>query len=460
MNNQLNNQRHEDLKLADHRHLWHPFTQMRTWLNDDPIIIERGEGNYLIDVNGRRYLDAVSSLWCNVHGHRKAELDNALRQQCDRIAHSTMLGLSNPPAIELGRELISIAPPGLSRVFYSDSGAEAVEVAVRIAAQYWQLIGQPRRKLFLTLSEAYHGDTVGSVSLGYSEHFHKHIRSMLFPALKADPPHMFRFYKNMDADAADDHALRAAQVLIDRNRDDLAALIIEPLMQGAAGMWAHSPRFLRGIAEMARAAGALVIFDEVATGFGRTGKMFATEHIDLAPDILCLGKGITGGYLPLAATLTTENIFSAFLGESQEFRAFYYGHTYTGNPLAAAVAKANLQVFRDERVVDRIQPLIARLKDGLAARFAAHPHVADIRQWGLMAGVELMDNPQKRIAYPYERLIGAKVARATRKAGVLMRPLGDVLIFMPPLSITASEIDLILDATLDALDEITSSSLA
>jgi adenosylmethionine---8-amino-7-oxononanoate aminotransferase len=405
-------------------------------------------------VNGKRYLDAVSSLWCNVHGHRKRELDEALQQQTALIAHSTMLGISNPPAIELAQELISIAPAGLSRVFYSDSGAEAVEVAVRIAAQYWQLAGERRRKLFLTLSEAYHGDTMGSVSLGYSEHFHRHIRSMLFPALKVDPPHAYRFYRGMDADEADEHALRAAAEVIEQNREDLAALVIEPLMQGAAGMWAHSVRFIRGIAELARKAGALLIFDEVATGFGRTGKMFASEHIDLAPDLLCLGKGITGGYLPLAATLTTEQIFSAFLGEPEEFRAFYYGHTYTGNPLAAAVARANLKIFRDERVVDRLQPLIKRMKSGLVDRFAAHPHVADIRQWGMMAGIELMEDPAAKRAYPYERLIGAQVAKAARKAGVLMRPLGDVMVFMPPLSITASEIDLMLDATLAAINEV------
>jgi adenosylmethionine-8-amino-7-oxononanoate aminotransferase len=316
------------------------------------------------------------------------------------------------------------------------------------------LSGHGRRKLFLTLSEAYHGDTMGSVSLGYSEHFHRHIRSMLFPALKVDPPHAYRFYRGMDPDEADERALRAAAELIERNREELAALVIEPLMQGAAGMCAHSVRFLRGIAELARKAGALLIFDEVATGFGRTGKMFASEHVDIAPDLLCLGKGITGGYLPLAATLSSEQIFSAFLGEPQEFRAFYYGHTYTGNPLAAAVAQANLKIFRDERVVDRLQPLIGRMKSGLADRFAAHPHVADIRQWGMMAGIELMEDPAARRAYPYERLIGAQVAKAARKSGVLMRPLGDVMVFMPPLSITASEIDLMLDTTLEAINEV------
>ncbi len=454
----MSDQRYTQLKNDDYRHLWHPFTQMRTWLSDEPIIIERGERNYLIDVNGRRYLDGVASLWCNVHGHRKPELDAALRKQIDSIAHSTMLGLSNCPAIELGRELVSIAPAGLSRVFYSDSGAEAVEVAVRMAAQYWQLSGHPRRKSFLSLTDAYHGDTVGSVSLGYSESFHRHIRSMLFPSLKIDPPYVYRFIRGMPPDEADAAALDAARALIGKHREELAALVIEPLMQGAAGMWNHSVRFLRRVSEMARAAGALVIFDEVATGFGRTGKMFATEHAGIAPDLLCLGKGITGGYLPLAATLTTEKIFEAFLGEPQDFRAFYYGHTYTGNPLAAAVAIANLEIFREERVIERIQPLIARMASGLAARFENHRHVGDIRQWGLMAGVELVEEKSPRRSYEYSRQVGARVTRAARKAGVLIRPLGDVIVFMPPLSITEAEIDTLLNAALLGINEVIAES--
>ena len=454
----MNNHTYETLKTADHQHVWHPFTQMRAWLDDDPIIIESGEGNYLVDVTGRRYLDGVASLWCNVHGHRKAELDQALRDQVNRIAHSTMLGLSNRPAIELARELTAVAPTGLSRVFYSDSGAEAVEVAVRIATQYWQLTGHPQRKLFLTLTEAYHGDTIGSVSLGYSEHFHRHIRSLLFPALKTDPPHVYRFYKNLTPNEADARALAAVRELIEQHRDEFAALVIEPLMQGAAGMWAHSVGFLSSIVEMVRAAGALVIFDEVATGFGRTGKMFATEHVAAEPDLLCLGKGLTGGYLPLAATLATEKIFEAFLGEPQEFRALYYGHTYTGNPLAAAVAVANLRIFRDERVVERVQSLGHRLNAGLMRRFGSHPHVADIRQWGLMAAVELVEDRQSKRPYQVQRQIGAKATKAARKAGVLMRPLGDVIIFMPPLSITEAEIDMLLDAALLGVNEVTNGS--
>ena len=453
----MNNPAYEELKQDDHRHVWHPFTQMRVWMRDEPLIIERGEGNYLIDVNGNRYLDGVSSLWCNVHGHRKAELDRALAEQTGRIAHSTMLGLANVPSIELARELVQLAPEGLSRVFYSDSGAEAVEVAVRMAAQYWQLIGKSDRRLFLTLTESYHGDTIGSVSLGYSEHFHKHVRSLLFPALKTDPPHVFRFYRQMPPQAAVAQALESAARLIDEHRDELAALVIEPLMQGAAGMWSHPPEYLNGIAKLARDAGALVIADEVATGFGRTGAMFACEQAGLRPDLLCLGKGITGGYLPLAATLATEQIFEAFLGESSEYRAFYYGHTYTGNPLAAAVALANLKLFRDERIIERIQPRIAQLDADLESRFAALPHVADIRRWGLMTGIELMEDSAGRVGYESARTIGHQAIRRARAKGVIIRPLGDVIILMPPLSISESELKVLLDVTYDCIREVTGS---
>ncbi|MBF6570804.1 MAG: adenosylmethionine--8-amino-7-oxononanoate transaminase [Candidatus Binataceae bacterium] len=446
--------RYQKLRDEDHRYLWHPFTQMRTWLADDePLIVERGEGNWLIDVNGRRYLDGVSSLWCNVHGHRNPVLDAALHAQIEKIAHSTMLGMANAPAIELARELIAIAPAGLSRVFYSDSGAEAVEVAIRIAAQYWQLRNEPRRTRFVTLTESYHGDTIGSVSLGYSEMFHRHLKPMLFPVLKTDPPHMFRFYRRMSPVAAERTAIAAAREMIQANRDELAALVIEPLMQGAAGMWNHSPEFLRAICELAREAGALVIFDEVAVGFGRTGTMFACEQAGIAPDLMCLGKGLTGGYLPLAATLATAPIFEAFLGEPDEYRAFYYGHTYTGNPLAAAVAIANLGLYREHRVIERIQAAIAQMRDGLARRFEKHPQVADLRQCGLMAGIEVMADPASRTPYPSKRLTGARIARAARKHGVAIRPLGDVIVLMPPLSITSEELDLLLDAARAALDE-------
>ncbi len=446
------------LSRLDRRHGWHPFTQMRAWMREAPLIVERAAGNYLFDVNGRRYLDGVASLWCNVHGHRKRELDEALIAQAGKVAHSTMLGLANVPATELAAALAAAAPPGLKRVFYSDSGAEAVESALRIAAQYWQLAGESGRTMFLALIGSYHGDTLGSVSVGYSERFHRHVRPLLFAAAKIDPPHVFRFHRGMPPGEAVGQALAAAREVINAQGAKLAALVIEPMMQGAAGMWSHPADYLREVAELARRAGALVIADEVATGFGRTGTMFACEHAGLSPDLMCLGKGLTGGYLPLAATLATERVFEAFLGEPDEFRTFYYGHTYTGNPLAAAVALASLKLFGSEGVIERIQPRIRQVETAMVERMRPLAHVADLRQTGLMAGIELMRDPAGKVAYPAAEQTGARVAMAARRRGVVLRPLGDVIVLMPPLSITEPELETLLEVTRESIREVTEPS--
>jgi len=446
---------YEDLKRSDHTYLWHPFTQMQEWMGEEPCIIERGEGHYLIDVQGRKYLDGVSSLWCNVHGHRKEELDQAVKAQLDRIAHSTFLGLSHAPGIELAASLIAIAPKGLRRVFYSDSGATAVEIALKMAVQYWQLEGQIKRTRVASLAESYHGDTVGSMSMGYSETFHRFHKSLLFPVLRLTPPHVFRYVRLASEEEALKSALREAEEKLTQNKNSLAALIIEPLMQGAAGMWSQPPGYVWALREICRRQGILFIADEVATGFGRTGKVFACEHEDLSPDILCLGKGITGGYLPLAATLTTEEIFSAFLGEYKEFKTFFHGHTYTGNPLGCAAALASLERFKDESIIERMQPRIAYLKRRLKQDFLPLTHVSDVRQWGFMVGIELVEDKNDHRSYLPERRTGNKVILEARRRGVIIRPLGDVIVLMPPLTITEEELEMLLDVTRDSIRVVT-----
>jgi adenosylmethionine---8-amino-7-oxononanoate aminotransferase len=436
-----------ELPRWDHTYLWHPFTQMRDWLGTEPLIIEHGDGNYLIDVNGRRYLDGVSSLWCNVHGHRKRELDDALHAQVERIAHSTLLGLSNVPAIELAKRLVEITPKRLTRVFYSDAGATAVEIALKIAYQYWQLRGQPQRDAFVSLTESYHGDTIGAVSVGYSETFHRYFQPLLFPCERLNPPHVFRWQHGESAAHALELAVAEAEALFARRGDRIAALIMEPMMQGAAGMWVQPVGYVSALREITRRAGALLICDEVATGFGRTGRMFAVEHEQIEPDIMCLGKGISGGYMPLAATLTSEEIFSAFLAPYEEFQTFFHGHTYTGNPLACAVAVANLDLFVHEHVVERTAERARQLSEILQTRFARLPHVGDIRQCGLMIGIELVRDTARRIAYDPAQKIGARVIEHARKLGVILRPLGNVIILMPPLSISTEEVDVLADVT-------------
>lgn len=448
---------HDKLKQIDHTHLWHPFTQMQEWMGEDPVIISRGDGHYLIDDTGRKYLDGVSSLWCNVHGHRKKELDDAIKDQLDRIAHSTFLGLSHVPAIQLAQKLIEIAPTGLQRVFYSDSGATAVEIALKMAVQFWQLKGEERRAQIASLVESYHGDTVGSMSIGYSQTYHRFFKSLLFPVLRITPPHVFRFVQQMNEADALRAAVEEAQQKLVANRETLAALVVEPLMQGAAGMWAQPLGYVKALNEICRRNKILFILDEVATGFGRTGKMFACEHDGVTPDILCMAKGITGGYLPLAATLSSEEIFSAFLGEYQEFKTFFHGHTYTGNPLGCAVALANLEIFHRENILQKLQPRIAYLQKRLCEEFANLPHVSDVRQWGYMIGVELAENKATRENYPPGRRMGHKVILEARKRGVMIRPLGDVVILMPPLSMAEDELSILLDIVYDCIQTVTGS---
>jgi len=447
--------RYEELKRLDHTYLWHPFTQMREWMDDEPCIIESGEGRYLVDVHGKRYLDGVSSLWCNIHGHRRRELDEAVKTQLDKIAHSTFLGLSHVPGIELAEKLIRIAPPGLKRVFYSDDGATAVEAALKIAVQYWQLKGESRRTRIASLAEAYHGDTVGSMSVGYAETFHRFHRALLFPVMRLNPPHVFRYFERMTEQEALKRAISEAEAKLSEEKDSLAALIVEPLMQGAAGMWAHSVAYLQALREICRRERILFIADEVATGFGRTGRMFAYEYAGVSPDILCVAKGITGGYLPLAATLASEEIFAAFLGEYKEFKSFFHGHTYTGNPLGCAAALASLKLFESEKILDRMQPSIEYIRQRLEKEFLPLDHVADIRQWGFMVGIELTEDKQNRRGYPVEKRIGHKVILEARRRGVIVRPLGDVIILMPPLTMEKEELETLFDVVYESIKTVT-----
>ncbi len=418
-----------DAASADHAHLWHPFTQQRGWVAEQPLVIERAAGTDLIDAQGRRYIDGVSSLWCNVHGHRHPRLDAAVRAQLDRVAHTTMLGLSHPPGIELAGRLVELAPAGLQRVFYSDSGSTAVEIALKMAFQLWQQHADAparRRTRFVALREAYHGDTVGSVSLGGIDLFHSIYRPLLFDALRAEP-----------GDAGD------LERILTAHGDEVAAVVVEPLVQGAAGMLVHPPGYLRSVRDLCDRHGALLIVDEVATGFGRTGRMFACEHEGVAPDFLCLAKGLTGGYLPLAATLTTERVYEGFLGEFEELRAFFHGHTYTGNPLACAAALAKLDVFEEERTLEHVAELDAVLDEALEP-VAALPAVAEVRRRGLMCGIELA-------GFPLAWRMGHRVTLEARRRGAVVRPLGDVVILMPPLAIAACELRRLVDIVREAI---------
>jgi adenosylmethionine-8-amino-7-oxononanoate aminotransferase len=418
------------LAAADHRHLWHPFTQQRGWECEPPVLIARAEGTTLYDTDGRAYIDGTSSLWCNIHGHRHPTIDAAVRDQLDRVAHSTMLGLSHPPAVELAERLASIAPSGLERVFFSDNGSTAVEVALKMAFQWWRHRGEERTG-FVCLQGAYHGDTIGSVSLGGIDLFHHLYRPLLFDAWQTPP-----------GDVEHLAGLLAA------HGERIAAVVVEPLVQGAAGILLQPPGYLRSVRELCDAHGVFLICDEVATGLGRTGTMWACDQEDVAPDFLCVAKGLTGGYLPLAATLTTEGVYAGFLGEFHEFKTFFHGHTYTGNPLACAAALATLEVFEAERTLERLPPKIARLGAELDARVAPLRGVREVRRRGFMVGIELTD-------FPPSARMGHQVTLAARRRGALVRPLGDVVVLMPPLAISEDELARLVGITAEAIVEAT-----
>jgi adenosylmethionine-8-amino-7-oxononanoate aminotransferase len=412
----------------DHDHLWHPFTQQQGWSEEEPLMIERAEGSHLIASDGRRYLDGVSSLWCTVHGHRHPGIDAAVLDQLRRVAHSTMLGLSHPGAAELAARLVDLTPPGLSRVFYSESGSTATEIALKMAFQYQQQRGgqHARRTSFVHLRDSYHGDTIGSVSVGGIDLFHSTYRPLLFQTHAAEP-----------GNAADLERVLAV------HEEEIAAVIVEPLVQGAAGMLTHPPGYLCAVRELCDRFGVLLICDEVATGFGRTGKMFACEHEDIAPDLLCLAKGLTGGYLPLAATLATERIYEGFLGAPKEYRTFFHGHTYTGNPLACAAALASLDAFEQERTIDRLQAKIELLWEMLA-EVESMPEVTEVRGRGVMVGIDLGEHD------PALRL-GHQVTLEARKRGAIIRPLSDVIVLMPPLSISEDDLRNLVEITRESI---------
>jgi len=445
------------LAALDQAHIWHPFTAMQGWLDDDPLIIERAEGCELIDTEGRRYLDGVSSLWVNIHGHAHPAIDAAIVDQLGRLAHSTFLGLTHPPAIELAARLAALAPGRLERVFFSENGAAAVEVALKMAYSYWRHQGE-ERPTFVRLENAYHGDTIGAVSIGGIDRFHETYRPLLFATAAIPSPYCYRCPLGLTHPACDLACADVLDEVLRRESGRVAAVVVEPLVQGAAGIITAPDGHLRRIADIARRHGVLLVVDEVATGFGRTGRLFACEHEGVEPDLLCIAKGLTGGYLPLSATLATSAVFDAFLARPEEHKTLYHGHSYSGNPLCCAAALANLDVFEAEGTLATLPAKVDALAR-LLAPLADHPHVGEIRQRGLMVGIELVADRSTKEPFPEHLQVGAEVAKATRPRGAIVRPLGDVVVLMPPLAMTEAELGRLVAATAEAIDETTTAAL-
>lgn len=436
------------LEEADRKYVWHPFTQMKDWMSDTPIIISEGRDCFVKDTYGRWYLDGVSSLWVNLFGHRKKELDEALRQQIEKISHSTLLGLGNEPSILLAERLAGIMAkslsPVLNKVFYSDNGSTSVEVALKMAFHYWKLKGVEGKNAFMSLRNAYHGDTIGAVSVGGVDLFHNIFGPLLFKAYKSPSPYCYRCELGLVHESCGLQCLNEMEDTMKSHAGEIAGLIIEPLVQAAGGMLVFPKGYLKGVRDLCTKYNILMLADEVATGFGRTGKMFACEHESVSPDIICLSKGITGGYMPLAVTIAAEEVFDAFLGEYSEFKTFFHGHSYTGNPLACSVANACLDIFEKDNILESLAPKIGLL-EGWLNKISAHPHVGEARNKGLMSGVELVMNKKSNAPYPVEEKIGWRVAYEARNHGVLIRPLGGVVVLMPPLIISLENLQRLLE---------------
>jgi adenosylmethionine---8-amino-7-oxononanoate aminotransferase len=447
-------ERHRRLRDADRKHLWHPFTQMQDWLAEEPVIVDAADGVYLVDTLGNRYLDGVSSLWCNVFGHRVPEIDRAVEAQLGKVAHSTLLGLASTASIECAEELSRHLPKGLTRVFFSDAGATAVEIALKMAYQHHQLRGDTERCEFVALRGGYHGDTIGSVSLGGIDLFHRIFKPLLFDVHHAPQPYCYRCPLGKAPETCGMACADEVEKIFETRRGKIAALVLEPVMQGADGMIAQPTGYVRRMREICDRHGALLVTDEVATGWGRTGTTFAVEHEGVVPDILTMAKGLTGGYLPLAATVTTERVFESFLAPYEEKKTFFHGHTYAGNPLACAAATASMKLFTERKVIEGLPAKIGALARALepAARL---PHVGEIRRRGLMVGIELVRDRATREEYGYPLRAGHQVTLEARKLGAMLRPLGNVVVLMPPLAMTEAELERLAGITIASIEAVT-----
>ncbi|QQE12879.1 adenosylmethionine--8-amino-7-oxononanoate transaminase [Planctomycetota bacterium] len=461
----------EELIALDHEYVWHPFTPMKFWRSQKPLVIAEGEGDFLIDSDGNRYIDGVSSLWCNVHGHRVPEIDDAIRGQLDKIAHTTLLGLASPPSIEVAKRLAEMLPGKLNKTFFSDAGATAVEVAFKMAVGYWFHKGRPEKSKFIGLAGAYHGDTTGSMSVGYSDLFHKPFLSMVFSVTSfpspdtCRPPHGFEMpmpdcygkghWPSEDKkfnEALSKFCLDKLEQMLKDHGNETAAIVIEPLMQGAAGMVCQPKGFLKGVEKLAKKYDVLLIADEVAVGFGRTGKMFAIDHDGVEPDIICLAKGITGGYLPLAATVVSDEIDKTFAGDDVlERRTLYHGHTYTGNPLACAAALATFDLFEKNKTIEHTQISIKMIQEKLK-ELLDHPNILDIRQRGLMTGIELCASRNNAEPFDFSKRTATDVCLSMREKGLIIRPLGDIIVMMPMPGMSHENLKTMLDIVVETIE--------
>ena len=442
----------EELLRLDAAHVWHPCTQQKDHESQPPLPIARGEGSWLIDYDGNRILDGVSSWWVNLFGHNHPRLNRALSEQAGKVAHHIFAGFTHEPAVELASRLAALAPAGLTRVFFADNGSSAVEVALKMSFQYWQQVGVRQKTRFVSLTDAYHGETLGALSVSGCDLYRSIYQPILLQGFQVQGPDCFRCPYGKHRDSCDAECFEAMERLLLAEHEQIAGVIIEPLIQGAGGMRIYPPVYLRKLRELCTRCDVHYIADEVAVGFGRTGRLFANEHAGVTPDLMCLSKGITGGYLPLAVTLATDEIYQAFYDDYATLKAFLHSHSYSGNPLACAVAVEVLNIFEEEQILERLPSRMA-LFDAAAERFSALPYVGEFRRCGMVAALELVRDRATRDPFPWQERRGLAVYRAALARGALLRPLGNVVYFMPPLTISETELEQMLDIAFAAVAE-------
>lgn len=444
-----------EIVRRDRKHVWHPCTQEKDHEQFPPIPIARGEGSWLIDVDGKRYLDGVSSWWVNLFGHNHPRLNAALTTQAHKISHHIFAGFTHEPAVELAERLCSRAPGNLSKVFFADNGSSAIEAAMKMSFQFWQQSGKPKKTKFLSLTGAYHGETLGALSVGGCELYSEVYRPILLEGYQAPGPDCFRCPYGLNRSNCSAECFEALEALAVQNHGQIAAVIVEPLIQAAVGMRMYPPRYLEKLRALCDRLQILYIADEIAVGFGRTGKMFAHEHAGIAPDLLCLSKGITGGYLPLSVVLTTEQIYQGFYDDYASLKAFLHSHSYTGNALACALAVEVQNIFTEERILEQLPAKMAQF-DAVSAHFSELDNVGEFRRCGMVAAVELVQDKGTKLGYPWQERRGYRAYQYALQRGALLRPLGNVIYFMPSLTIQTEELDLLLEIAYDALRHATS----
>lgn len=442
-----------DLQKRDLNHVWHPCSQMKDYEDLPPIVIKKGKGIYLYDENDKEYIDAVSSWWVNLFGHSNERISKALADQAFQLEHVIFANFTHEPAVLLSEKLVQLTPYGLNKVFFADNGSSAIEVALKMSFQYHLQKNKPKKTRFLALTDAYHGETLGALSVGGVDLYNKVFRPLLLDTVRAQGPNCFRCPFNERSESCNVPCISYVEEKLKEHHQELSAIIIEPLIQAAAGMKMYPPGYLKQLKELCEKYDVHLIADEVAVGFGRTGTMFACEQAGISPDFMCLSKGLTGGYLPMSVVLTTDEVYDAFYDDYETMKAFLHSHSYTGNPLTCRVALEVLKIFEDEKVLDQIKEKGAYMRELAIRTFEGHPFVGEYRQTGMVGAIELVKDKETKEPFPSKDRVGYQIYKIALEKGLLLRPLGNILYFMPPYVITKDEINIMIEKTNEAIRE-------